>query len=350
MSLNRQLVFDTVREHLLKQDKKATNGPLCMYRAPDGCKCAIGALIPDEKYSKSFEAHGVALVSILRALDPKFGNPDFTITIRNTGEEYGYGGDVEFLGILQNIHDGYQPEGWIRQLEFFARTYQLSERPDQAMDQPHHGHDDPFDTLSQQHATYTNDLPNGQAIAVDIETKDGAIVKVSDHNTGKDWQLWEKAKLPRKAPEAFRKLDPTHWIDKQGLGHVAQAFGKNWKFQEDVDLVMAWRSGLPEEVLATVFNRHPDAVVRRLGAIAALQPIGPEPRFYQMTPGMWIPVMFASEEIMIKYLRASLFGPIRKTSKLAFTQEQVDNWPMPRPQRFWHVLKAAIAAVPEVKF
>ena len=52
-------------EHLRQQGKPSV-GPngACLYRGPDGTKCAIGALIPDECYNESlFEGRGALTVS-----------------------------------------------------------------------------------------------------------------------------------------------------------------------------------------------------------------------------------------------------------------------------------------------
>lgn len=57
-----QELFDRVVTHLRTQGRPAKDGwGVCNYRAPDGCKCAIGALIPDETYDEVFE--GCALQS-----------------------------------------------------------------------------------------------------------------------------------------------------------------------------------------------------------------------------------------------------------------------------------------------
>lgn len=37
---------------MLKQGKRSTNSEGCMYRGPEGTKCAIGHLIPDELYDE----------------------------------------------------------------------------------------------------------------------------------------------------------------------------------------------------------------------------------------------------------------------------------------------------------
>lgn len=49
--LTRQEALNRVMEHLRKQGKPAVNeSGLCLYRTADGLMCAIGALIPDDKY------------------------------------------------------------------------------------------------------------------------------------------------------------------------------------------------------------------------------------------------------------------------------------------------------------
>ncbi len=51
----RQRVFDIVLDHIRAQGKPAFIKGTCLYRAPDGCKCAIGALIPDDSYFGTME-------------------------------------------------------------------------------------------------------------------------------------------------------------------------------------------------------------------------------------------------------------------------------------------------------
>ena len=51
-----QEVFDIVVNHLVTQRRPAyTDLSGCMYRAPDGLRCAVGALIPDNLYDPEFE-------------------------------------------------------------------------------------------------------------------------------------------------------------------------------------------------------------------------------------------------------------------------------------------------------
>lgn len=61
-----QEIGSFVVRNLRKQGKQAM-GPstvgipeqVCMYRSPDGCKCAAGWLIPDDKYDSGMEERGV---------------------------------------------------------------------------------------------------------------------------------------------------------------------------------------------------------------------------------------------------------------------------------------------------
>jgi hypothetical protein len=56
-----QEMFDTILTHLRQQGLKSvgssTEGPTCRYRTKDGRKCAVGCMIPDDKYSREIEGH-----------------------------------------------------------------------------------------------------------------------------------------------------------------------------------------------------------------------------------------------------------------------------------------------------
>ena len=64
--MDMQEIYDSVCLHLIKQGKPAlgpvpmyinasNNTSICMYRTPDGCKCAFGHLIPDDLYDPKME-------------------------------------------------------------------------------------------------------------------------------------------------------------------------------------------------------------------------------------------------------------------------------------------------------
>jgi|SRR5690625_1531 len=71
----------------------------CLYRSPDGNKCAIGRCIQDEKYSKSFENKDVR--SLFRHLDY---NIDPLLHTEYRGHP------ILFWDLLQELHD--LPEYW----------------------------------------------------------------------------------------------------------------------------------------------------------------------------------------------------------------------------------------------
>ena len=61
MSISDQEAFDRVVEHLYTQKKRSLindHAKDCCYRNPNGLKCAIGALIPDELYNPRMDTDG----------------------------------------------------------------------------------------------------------------------------------------------------------------------------------------------------------------------------------------------------------------------------------------------------
>lgn len=111
--MDRQDVFDRVARHLLRQGRKAEDPEtkICRYRASDGSKCAIGCLIPDEKYEDWMEGN------VIRNLveDDRFPFPEWR------GDSNG-----EFLQRLQRIHDSYTTDKWAEKLQAFALERGLS--------------------------------------------------------------------------------------------------------------------------------------------------------------------------------------------------------------------------------
>jgi len=103
--MNRQEVFDKVAAHLLTQREKSKDSYGCLYRSPDGLKCAIGCLIPDNLYDKAIENSPVDELpeNILRF-----------IGVEDSIE------DINFLTDLQIIHDDSLSENWREKLINFA--------------------------------------------------------------------------------------------------------------------------------------------------------------------------------------------------------------------------------------
>lgn len=112
----RQEAFDKVVEHLLKQGKRSavvTESSMiesCMYRGPNGLKCAIGALIFDEYYSKILE--GKAIDTCATAAIVASGYPGDNLSL-------------SLYASLQLVHDYCDPDGWPSALRSTANKYKL---------------------------------------------------------------------------------------------------------------------------------------------------------------------------------------------------------------------------------
>jgi hypothetical protein len=52
---DRQMIFNTVYTHLLKQGGPSTIRGACMYRGLNGRMCAVGFMIPDDVYEEDME-------------------------------------------------------------------------------------------------------------------------------------------------------------------------------------------------------------------------------------------------------------------------------------------------------
>lgn len=92
-----QEVFDTVVRHLAKQGRRAVvadadHGYVCRYHTPDGLKCAVGCLIPDDQYNPAIE--GRMFSSLATAAHP----PAWVRDIVDSGHQ-------TLLFDLQRAHD-----------------------------------------------------------------------------------------------------------------------------------------------------------------------------------------------------------------------------------------------------
>lgn len=114
--LTKQAIYDRVKTHLLTQMKKAKNSlDDCAYRADDGCKCAIGCLIPDHLYKSEWDREQLGIVTLFNRLDP----------IDIFGEELANDVHIGFMMDLQSIHDLVEIKNWAESLEEFARDHSL---------------------------------------------------------------------------------------------------------------------------------------------------------------------------------------------------------------------------------
>lgn len=92
--MNKQEIFDTVYEALMKQGKASIRNGICQYRGPGGTKCAIGHLIPDDLYDPSIES--LTFHSL----------PEY-ITDHIVGDDEDYKTKNQLLYRLQRAHDQY---------------------------------------------------------------------------------------------------------------------------------------------------------------------------------------------------------------------------------------------------
>lgn len=105
-----QSIFNKVVNHLRTQGCKAVDGTYCRYRIKKtNLKCAIGCLIPNDKYKPSMEGESIDSKLIANALRMKN-----SLSRKN-----------EFLQNLQYIHDFSPIKNW--ELEFinFTKQYKL---------------------------------------------------------------------------------------------------------------------------------------------------------------------------------------------------------------------------------
>lgn len=84
---SRQELFDTAVIGIFGQGRLAMSEGQCLYRAPDGTKCAVGWNMPDEEYKDSLEGLGV---SNSNEVPPAAG-----VHIK----------DVPFMAQVQDAHD-----------------------------------------------------------------------------------------------------------------------------------------------------------------------------------------------------------------------------------------------------
>jgi hypothetical protein len=106
-AMNNQEAFNIMVQHLRKQGRKSElDASNCAYRSKDGLKCAVGALISDEKYQKKYEGHSASMLAQL------------------TGMFKGL--DLYLLDDVQNIHDNYPVTAWESRLKGVAEDYELT--------------------------------------------------------------------------------------------------------------------------------------------------------------------------------------------------------------------------------
>lgn len=106
--MTNQEAFDKVKTHLLTQQQKSqnSNSNICLYRGPNGLKCAVGALIPDEEFKEELNNYSVVQYG-MRTLPSLKGL------------------DIELLATLQIVHDESEVAEWENELRKVAEKFNL---------------------------------------------------------------------------------------------------------------------------------------------------------------------------------------------------------------------------------
>lgn len=104
--MTKQETFDKVVSHLMTQKERSTQfGVRCAYRGAGDMKCAVGCLIPDDKYRADMEGLSVS------TLAARF--PELRLD------------HVELLGDLQYLHDNVSLDNWEIRLRNVALDHGL---------------------------------------------------------------------------------------------------------------------------------------------------------------------------------------------------------------------------------
>lgn len=119
-----QAMFDTVATHLLRQGKRSegrmsrinSRTDICLYRGPEGRKCAAGILIPDSKYRPEFEGWNIV------------GEAGESVNLKKAIGIEGDAVALQLVNCLQTCHDVYEPNEWWSKLTEVAEKFRLDTR------------------------------------------------------------------------------------------------------------------------------------------------------------------------------------------------------------------------------
>jgi hypothetical protein len=124
-----QEIFDHVSRHLLKQGKAAMMDDHCCFRNPEGLRCAVGCLIPEDRYVPELEngSLGTIVEHLIALQEGHEDEPDFDgydeALMETIAESVGLPPEEVPWGVLcalQGIHDGIAPGQWEVHLDRLA--------------------------------------------------------------------------------------------------------------------------------------------------------------------------------------------------------------------------------------
>jgi len=116
--MNSQEVFDFVVNHLRLQNAKSVEDVeegRCLYRGPEGRKCAVGCLIPDKNYSPYMEGRNIIAIACEGTL---------SYETQKLFVEHG-----NLLFGLQQVHDHSPIEEWESKFQLIAQKNRLIYTP-----------------------------------------------------------------------------------------------------------------------------------------------------------------------------------------------------------------------------
>ena len=114
-----QETFNIVAKHLLTQMEQAKDrSGCCSYRGENGLKCAVGCLIPDDKYDPYMEGQSPLTTTCMSGKKREPGSVGRLLL------EQGH--DLSLAEALQTIHDNYDPDEWRERLQELATRRNLT--------------------------------------------------------------------------------------------------------------------------------------------------------------------------------------------------------------------------------
>lgn len=139
--LSLQHIFDKAAVGMLRQNKQAMtpDRESCAYRGYDGCKCAVGFLINDEHYSKSFEGPAVKQIGDVRLISLVSKTNALAEALKSSHVNIDDHDTRRLLEDLQEIHDDGNPSHWYEDLKQLAEKRSLSTKSiDMVMEKRRH--------------------------------------------------------------------------------------------------------------------------------------------------------------------------------------------------------------------
>lgn len=110
--MTNQEVFNKVVTGLRTQGKPSVirniySGNRCVYRNPNGLKCAVGILIPDEQYTSCFDEKGISLSEIIEEV-PALQGIDSSLLISLQRTHDAASDNHEVNGFMEDLESGFQ--------------------------------------------------------------------------------------------------------------------------------------------------------------------------------------------------------------------------------------------------